>query len=151
MPMPFTLDHLHINPDRNEILNRGETIKLDHKVMQLLQYFAENAGRDLSKEEIIRAVWGEGVFSEEVLTVAVSSLRKALCDDSRTPRYIKTLPRFGYRMLIAPGSVTQNIATPSSKPSVLEFLEERVGLRFLIIAGLIALFLLVLLTRRHFH
>lgn len=149
--MQFTLEHWHINPDRNEISNRGETQKLDHKVMQLLQYFAEHAGKDLSKEEIIRAVWGEGVFSEEVLTVAVSSLRKALCDDSRSPRYIKTLPRFGYRMLIAPASAAPQVAAHSPKPSVLEFLEERVGLRFLIVAGLIALFLLVLLTRRHFH
>ncbi len=85
--MNFHLDHWQINPDRNELSSgSSETLKLDHKVMQLLQYFAQNSGRDLAKEEIIRAVWGEGVFSEEVLTVAVSSLRKALCDDSRAPR-----------------------------------------------------------------
>lgn len=150
--MNFHLEHWHINPDRNEISNRGETIKLDHKVMQLLQYFAENAGKDLAKDEIIRAVWGEGVFSEEVLTVAVSSLRKALGDDSRAPRFLKTLPRLGYRMLIAPTFMPEIAPTPvATKKSLLEFLDERVGLRFLVVAALVALFLLVLLTRKHFH
>ncbi|MEK7729788.1 MAG: winged helix-turn-helix domain-containing protein [candidate division KSB1 bacterium] len=150
--MNFHFEHWHVNPDRNEITSgSSETLKLDHKVMQLLQYFAQNAGKDLSKEEIIRAVWGEGVFSEEVLTVAVSSLRKALCDDSRSPRYIKTLPRLGYRMLASPAFTHHSTPATQARKSVLEFLEERVGLRFLIVAGLIALFLLVLLTRRHFH
>jgi len=145
-----------VKPQTNELVGADQTLKLDHKVMQLLVYLAQNAGRDLPKEEILRAVWGEGVFSEEVLTVAVSSLRKALGDDSRTPKYIKTLPRFGYRMLTPPASPTT--LTPFSIPThqskflaVLEFLETRVGLRFLIVAGIIVLFLLVLLTRKHFH
>ena len=149
--MNFHLDHWHVKPDRNEITNGEATHKLDHKVMQLLQYFAENARKDLAKEDIIRSVWGEGVFSEEVLTVAVSSLRKALGDDSRAPRFLKTLPRFGYRMLVAPTFAPQAAPTPAHKKSLLEFLDERVGLRFLVVAALVALFLLVLLTRRHFH
>ena len=145
-----------IKPQTNELVGADQTIKLDHKVMQLLVYLAQNAGKDLSKEEILRAVWGEGVFSEEVLTVAVSSLRKALGDDSRAPKYIKTLPRFGYRMLAPPASPAT--LTPYSFPNhqskflaLLEFLETRVGLRFLIVAAIIVLFLIVLLTRRHLH
>ncbi|NUO82958.1 winged helix-turn-helix domain-containing protein [candidate division KSB1 bacterium] len=151
--MNFYIDDWHVKPDHNEITKGEETLKLDHKVMLLLQYFAQNSGRDLAKDEIISNVWGEGVFSEEVLTVAVSSLRKALRDDPRSPRYLKTLPRLGYRMLVAPV-----FSPPSSLPSragsrksLLEFLDERVGLRFLIIAFLVALFLLVLLTKKHLH
>jgi DNA-binding winged helix-turn-helix (wHTH) protein len=97
----FQLHEWLVKPNSNELVGHGQTLKLDHKVMQLLVHFAQNPGKDLSKEEILRAVWGEGVFSEEALTVAVSSLRKALGDDSRSPKYIKTLPRHGYRMLIA--------------------------------------------------
>jgi DNA-binding winged helix-turn-helix (wHTH) protein len=124
--------------------------------MQLLVYFAQNTGKDLSKEEILKAVWGEGVFSEEVLTVAVSSLRKALGDDSRSPQYIKTIPRFGYRMLMSPAP----LAAPSHHPmtttqstfmAILEFIEARVGLRFLIVAIIVILFLIVLLTKKHLH
>jgi len=54
-------------------------------------------------------------------------------------------------MLVAPASPAQNVATHSPSKSLLEFLDERVGLRFLIVAGIVVLFLLMLLTRRHFH
>jgi DNA-binding winged helix-turn-helix (wHTH) protein len=124
--------------------------------MQLLVYFAQNAGKDLPKEEILKTVWGEGVFSEEVLTVAVSSLRKALGDDSRAPKYIKTIPRFGYRMLVSPVSFPASTNPPqaasqSSTLKILEWLETRVGLRFLIVAIIIILFLIMLMTKKHFH
>jgi len=142
-----------VKPQTNELVGAGQTLKLDHKVMQLLVYLAQHAGQDLSKEEILRAVWGEGVFSEEVLTVAVSSLRKALGDDSRAPKYIKTLPRFGYHLLAPPATPSpHSFAGHQSKfLTLLEFLDTRVGLRFLIVAAIIILFLIVLLTRKHFH
>ena len=145
-----------VTPDSNEIIGRNGAAKLDHKVMQLLVYFARHADKDLPKEEILKTVWGEGVFSEEVLTVAVSTLRKALGDDSRAPKYIKTLPRFGYRMLVSPTSLPSSAnppqpARPSATLEILEWLEARVGLRFLIVAVIIILFLIVLMTKKHLH
>ena len=156
MQEEFKIPGWLVKPQTNELVGAEQTLKLDHKVMQLLVYLVQNAGSDLSKENILRAVWGEGVFTEEVLTVAVSSLRKALGDNSRTPNYIKTLPRFGYRMLTPPISLMPTLLNSSSIPqskflTVLEFLESRIGLRFLIVAAIIVLFLIVLLTKKHFH
>lgn len=156
MQEEFKIPGWLVKPQTNELVGAEQTLKLDHKVMQLLVYLVQNAGSDLSKENILRAVWGEGVFTEEVLTVAVSSLRKALGDNSRTPNYIKTLPRFGYRMLTPPISLMppplDSSPIPQSKfLTVLEFLESRIGLRFLIVAAIIVLFLIVLLTKKHLH
>lgn len=156
MQEEFKIPGWLVKPQTNELVGAEQTLKLDHKVMQLLVYLVQNAGKDLTKEDILRAVWGEGVFTEEVLTVAVSSLRKALGDNSRTPNYIKTLPRFGYRMLTPPISLMptppNSFPIPQSKfLTVLEFLESRIGLRFLIVAAIIVLFLIVLLTKKHFH
>lgn len=156
MQEEFKIPGWLVKPQTNELVGAEQTLKLDHKVMQLLVYLVQNAGSDLSKENILRAVWGEGVFTEEVLTVAVSSLRKALGDNSRTPNYIKTLPRFGYRMLTPPISLMPTLLNSSSIPqskflTVLEFLESRIGLRFLIVAAIIVLFLIVLLTKKHLH
>jgi DNA-binding winged helix-turn-helix (wHTH) protein len=152
----FQLHEWLVKPHANELVRQNRTFKLDHKVMQLLVYFAQNPDQDLSKEEILKAVWGEGVFSEEVLTVAVSSLRKSLGDDSRSPKYIKTIPRYGYRMLMSPAALTASAGdpTPKSKSAfieMLEFLEARIGLRFLIVAIIVILFLIVLLTKKHIH
>lgn len=143
----YRLNDWLVKPDLNEISRQNKIKKLDHKVMQLLVFFVENAGRDLSKEEILRAVWGEGVFAEEVLTVAVSSLRKALGDDPRSPKYIKTIPRHGYRMLMQ----TSEVNTSAKKRNLLEFLDQRIGLRFLIVSIIVILFLLILLTKSHLH
>jgi DNA-binding winged helix-turn-helix (wHTH) protein len=152
----FQLHEWLVKPHANELVGQSQTLKLDHKVMQLLVYFAQNPDKDLAKEEILKAVWGEGVFSEEVLTVAVSSLRKSLGDDSRSPKYIKTIPRYGYRMLMSPTALPASTGdpTPKSKSAfieMLEFLEARIGLRFLIVAIIVILFLIVLLTKKHLH
>ncbi|MCI0698930.1 winged helix-turn-helix domain-containing protein [candidate division KSB1 bacterium] len=109
----FQLHEWLVKPHANELVGQNQTLKLDHKVMQLLVYFAQNPDKDLSKEEILKAVWGEGVFSEEVLTVAVSSLRKSLGDDSRSPKYVKTIPRYGYRLLMSPAALPASAGDPT--------------------------------------
>ncbi len=131
-----------LKPNSNEIVGKNRTIKLDHKVMQLLVYFTQNSNKNLTKDEIIKAVWGDGFFSEEVLTVAVSTLRKALGDNPQNPKYIKTIPRFGYRMLSAASSPS----TKKTKKNLLKFLEEKIGLRFLIVSFIAILFLVVSLV-----
>ena len=146
MQLEFRLRQWQVKPEANLLVSTAGSIQLDHRLMKLLVFLSHNAGRDLSKDEILQAVWGEGVHSEEVLTVAISSLRKILGDNARRPRFIKTLPRHGYRMLIAAAEPTS-----SSPRSLIEFLDERVGIRFLIISFIIILFLLVLLTKKHLH
>ncbi len=138
--IPF--DEWLLKPNSNEIVGKSRTIKLDHKVMQLLVYFTQNSNKDLAKDEIIKAVWGEGFFSEEVLTVAVSTLRKALGDNPQKPKYIKTIPRFGYRLLSAASSPSKK----NTKKNLLKFLEEKIGLRFLIVSFIAILFLVVSLV-----
>ncbi len=139
----FRLDVWLVKPASNEIVDQHESRRLEHKVMRLLVFFVQDAGRDLSREEILRGVWGDGVHSEEVLTVAVSSLRKALGDDPKSPRFIKTVPRYGYHMLQAADAVAQK-----SPPSPLwRRLAQRLGLRFLIMAALLGLFLLIVLVQ----
>jgi len=121
----FWLDTWLVKPASNEIIRKRESRRLEHKVMRLLVFFGQHAGRDLSRDEILHGVWGEGVHNEEVLTVAVSSLRKALGDDPKFRRFIKTVPRYGYHML-QPAEAT----TEKPQPTHLwRRLEQRVGLR----------------------
>jgi len=112
--------------------------------MQLLVFSAKNSDRDLAKEEILQGVWGNGEFNEEVLTVAVSSLRKALGDNPQSPEYLKTLPRYGYRMLKQPQIQKRGLTKLNT---LISTLEQKVGLKFVIISAIIALFLLVLLVQ----
>ena len=90
-----------VNVNNSAIQNQKLHKDLDSKVMQLLVYLIENRDRVVSRNELLDELWQDQIVADDVLNVAISSLRKALGDDARAPTYIKTLPRKGYQ-LIAP-------------------------------------------------
>ncbi|HLZ74566.1 transcriptional regulator [Phenylobacterium sp.] len=73
---------------------------LEPRLMDLLLLFAGSAGRVLGKDEIIEAVWGGRAVGDDTLAAAVSRLRRAL-GETRERRYIETLPKRGYRLVMA--------------------------------------------------
>lgn len=67
--------------------------------MDLLVYLAERAGEVLSRNQIFRDVWHDVDVGESALLTAVSTLRRALRDDPKQPRFIETIPKRGYRLI----------------------------------------------------
>ncbi len=103
MPSSFRIGDWVVEPDQNRLVRGEHEAKIDSKAMQVLVSLAENADDVVLKEQIIEVVW-EGTFvTDEVVTNAIWELRRALGDDAKSPRYIRTVPRKGYR-LIAPVS-----------------------------------------------
>ena len=90
-----------IQPKVNTISGNGKTAHVEPKAMQVLLFLAEHAGDVMPKERIIQAVWADTFVTDDVLTRAISELRKAFEDDPHEPRFIQTIPKGGYR-LIAP-------------------------------------------------
>src|SRR4029453_15335923 len=64
------------------------------KSFEVLRYLAENAGRVVPRDELIKAIWPDVTVTDESLTVCVSEVRRALGDERH--RIIKTVPRRGY-------------------------------------------------------
>ena len=87
---------------------------LEPQVMDLLVFLAATAGRVVSKDELIDAVWNGRFISETTLTRAVADLRRALGDNQRSPEYIETIPKRGYR-LIAAVSVSGHTGAPAAR------------------------------------
>jgi DNA-binding winged helix-turn-helix (wHTH) protein/predicted ATPase len=77
-----------------------KSVRLEPRVMDLLACLAARSGTVVSKDELLAAVWGGAFVEEGVLSQAIHSLRKALGDDARQPRYVQTLPKRGYRLLV---------------------------------------------------
>ncbi len=69
--------------------------------MEVLMQLADHGGQVVSREELLDKVWPGVVVGDEALTQGVIKLRRALGDDPRSPSYIETIPKRGYR-LIAP-------------------------------------------------
>src|SRR2546423_4313055 len=97
----FVVGEWTVAPSRNLLVRGDEHVRVEPRVMDVLVHLAERADQAVSKEELIERVWSGRYVSDDVLTVTIYGLRKALGDDARRPRYIETVSRRGYR-LIAP-------------------------------------------------
>src|SRR5262245_18565855 len=89
-------------PFRLEVRERrlwrgGEVVPLRGKVFDPLSVLVENAGRLVTKQELLDAVWPETTVEENNLNHNVSVLRKALGGETTSQQYIETVPRVGYR------------------------------------------------------
>jgi Tol biopolymer transport system component/DNA-binding winged helix-turn-helix (wHTH) protein len=109
----YRFDRFELDP-RSAVLRRdGEPIDVQPKVLDLLVVAAENAGRLLTKDELMRRLW-PGVFvGEESLTQLIRKARLALGDDTQSPRFIQTVPRRGYRFIVAVQAVESSPPPPA--------------------------------------
>ncbi len=97
----FRLGRWRVFPSLVQLRDAGETVRLEPKVMDLLDFLARHPRRVVSKDEIIDAVWPDTVIADDALHRYVSKLRQYLGDNPRKPTYLETIPKRGYR-LIAP-------------------------------------------------
>ena len=82
------------------VLARGDdAIPLPPKAFDLLALFIDNAGRLLTKQRIMDALWPDTFVEEANLANLIALLRKALGDTTRKPAYIETVPKHGYRFV----------------------------------------------------
>jgi two-component system, OmpR family, alkaline phosphatase synthesis response regulator PhoP len=90
--------NLVIIPDKREAYKNGVLIDLKKKEFDLLYYLMQNAGRVMSREQLLDDIWGYDFAGEtRTVDVHVSQLRVKIEDDPEVPRYIKTLRAVGYK------------------------------------------------------
>ena len=78
-----------------ERVMRGTTdVKLRPKSFQVLRYLTEHAGRLVTREELLEAIWRDVVVTDESITKCIADIRKALNDDAQ--QVIRTVARRGY-------------------------------------------------------
>jgi TolB-like protein/DNA-binding winged helix-turn-helix (wHTH) protein/Flp pilus assembly protein TadD len=97
-----------------EVRRNGDKIKLQERPFQILAALVERPGEVVTREEIRQKLWPTDTFVdfEHSTNTAVKKLREALGDDAENPRFIETLPRYGYR-LIAPVQAVETNGTCS--------------------------------------
>jgi DNA-binding winged helix-turn-helix (wHTH) protein/TolB-like protein len=113
----FKVGEWLVQPRVGTITKGDQEVGLEPKVMEVLLYLAQHPDDVLPKERIIQAVWGDTFVTNEVLTNAISELRRAFGDDARNPHTIQTLPRRGYRLMpsVTPlGQEQPEAAVPAS-------------------------------------
>ena len=110
---PFYLDV------RERRLSRdAEVIPLRVKVFDTLRVLVENAGRLVTKQELLDAVWPGTIVEENNLNHNVSVLRKALGEKATGQQYIETVPRVGYRFVAPVETVALETQPSAGAPTV---------------------------------
>jgi TolB-like protein/Tfp pilus assembly protein PilF len=90
----YAFDRYTLDLIRGWLRNAGGEIQLRRKSFELLRYLVQNAGRLISKDELVNAVWPNVTVGDDSLAQCMSELRNALND--RDQHIIKTVSRRGY-------------------------------------------------------
>jgi DNA-binding winged helix-turn-helix (wHTH) protein len=112
-------DAYQVDLRTGELRKHGTKIHLAGRPFQILALLLEQPGELLTRKELQSRLWPADTFVdfEHGVNAAIQTLRRALCDSHKKPRYIETLPRRGYRFIAAVESVPPNPGTnPPSPP-----------------------------------
>ena len=83
------------------LLRNGREQPLIPRYFDLLVFLIERRGEAVHRRDIFDRVWGDVVVSDSALSQAIRTIRRVLGDESREPRFVRTVPRHGYRFVFA--------------------------------------------------
>jgi Tol biopolymer transport system component/DNA-binding winged helix-turn-helix (wHTH) protein len=95
----YKFDDFILDTANRRLLRYDEPIALPARAFDLLQTLLENNGRLVEKDELFTSVWRDQIVEESNLTVHISQIRKALGESKSNPRFIETVPGYGYRFV----------------------------------------------------
>ena len=109
---PFTIGPWRVEPDTLSLVKVDQAARIEPKMMTLLQVLAQQPGKVVSRETLVRTLWPDVTVGEDTLARLISKLRRTLGDDAREPSFIETIPKRGYRLL--PDLAPPDVARPDS-------------------------------------
>src|SRR5580692_12642039 len=91
-----------LDPGSGELRRNGAKLKLQEQPFQVLLKLLENPGNLVTREELHSTLWPADTFVDfdTGLNSAIRKLREVLGDSADEPRYIESLPRRGYRLIV---------------------------------------------------
>lgn len=92
----YHFDEFVLDPNAFVLMRAGRPVPLEPKAFDLLRYLLDRSNAVVTKRELLDALWKDAAVTENVLARLVVMIRKALQDDPRQARYVKTVPRRGY-------------------------------------------------------
>ena len=119
---PFRLDSAE-----RLLLRAGQQVALTPKAFDLLVYLVDRAGRLVTKQELMSALWPDSFVEEANLTFTMSALRKALGDGHDGEQFIQTVPTRGYRFVakVTHVETRSDVSLPKTPARPVELLARR--------------------------
>lgn len=105
-----------LSPKRRLLMRAGRELPLIPRYFDLLVLLIERRHEAVHRREIFDRVWGDVVVSDTALNQAIRTIRRTLDDDSREPRYVRTVARHGYRFVYDEVIETEEEALMTAPP-----------------------------------
>ncbi len=97
--MRYLFEEYAFDTDRREMHRGADVISVTPQVFDLLDYLIRNRERVVSKDDLINVIWNGRSVSDAALTTRLNAARTAIGDSGEQQRFIKTLPRKGFRFV----------------------------------------------------
>ena len=107
--MQFFFENHKVDVVRRELSRGAEPVALQPQVFDLLVYLLKNRDRVTSKDDLVANVWGGRIVSDSTLHSRINAVRKAIGDNGREQKFIRTMARKGIRFI---GEVTEAVRRP---------------------------------------
>jgi DNA-binding winged helix-turn-helix (wHTH) protein len=95
----FLFNNFALDCERRELRADDTSVSVEPQVFDLLVYLIKNRDRVVSKDDLIASVWGGRIVSESTLTSRINAARKAVGDNGKEQRLIRTSARKGFRFV----------------------------------------------------
>src|SRR2546429_1563301 len=95
----YRFAEIEVDTGQGCVRQNGEERHLRQQTFQVLVYLLEQKERLVTKDELLQNIWSGTAVTDDALVQCVMDIRRALGDDSRRPRFIKTIPKLGYRFI----------------------------------------------------
>ena len=147
----FRLAQWRVEPAGHRLDDGEREQRLEPRVMALLVHLAERSGTPVSRRELLDHVWSDVVVGDEALTMAMSKLRRALGDDPRSPRFVETIAKGGYRLMteVEPEADEPSASPPSADVDEPPSRRRRGALGALAVTGLAGVVAVVIVLTGH--
>ena len=112
----FRFGEFVLDGDTRELWRGHQVVPLSPKAFQLLEILIENHPKAMTKGALQDLLWPNTFVVEKNLANLVAEIRQALGDSAEHPRFLRTVPRFGYAFLDAPTGRAGEAAAAGSEP-----------------------------------
>lgn len=117
----FRFGDFRLDATERQLWRGEERVELSGRYLDALVLLVREHGQLLSKERLFEEVWSGVIVSDSALTQCIKEIRKQLGDDAGEPRFVQTVPRYGYRFI----GVVEVVEAPQATPESVGAAEDR--------------------------
>jgi adenylate cyclase len=107
-------DH-RLDIERRELRCGADIVKLEPKAFDLLAFTVLHRDRVVTKDDLLQGVWGGRIVSESALTTRINAVRRALGDDGKAQRLVRTFTRKGVRFVGEVTELSDRVSPPAGE------------------------------------